>query len=142
MALPDLPAGQTIIIFDGDCVLCSFSARFVAKRDRADQFRFATAQSALGQALYHHFDRDAVDFDTALVVTADGKLHEKADAIQTVLTRLGGIWLAARLIGWVPRPLRNWVYDRVARNRYGLFGKQDLCALPDPRVQARLIGLD
>ncbi len=142
MSLPDLPAHKTVIIFDGVCVLCSFSARFVGRRDRKDQFRFATAQSPLGQALYDHFGLDTTDFDTALVVTPDGVLHEKAQAVQTVLTSLGGIWLAARAIGILPRTVQDWLYDRVAKNRYRLFGQTDLCGLPDKSVRDRLIGIE
>lgn len=45
--------------------------------------------------------------------------------------------LASALLGW---PLRDWIYTRVARNRFALFGRTDLCSIPDPRLKARLIG--
>ena len=51
---PDLRArieGRDAIVFDGECVLCSGFFRFMLKRDRAGRFRYATAQSDLGQAL-------------------------------------------------------------------------------------------
>lgn len=139
MGMPALPHGKTVIIFDGICVLCSFSARFVARRDKADQFRFATAQGPLGQALYNHYGLDSSDFDTALVISPDGVLHEKADAVATVLTTLGGVWLAGGLIGFLPKGLRDWLYDRVAQNRYRLFGQTNLCSLAGNAVKDRLI---
>nr|WP_322788868.1 DCC1-like thiol-disulfide oxidoreductase family protein [Aliiroseovarius halocynthiae] len=39
----------------------------------------------------------------------------------------------------LPKPIRDWLYQRVARNRYRLFGHRDMCALPDPTFQKRLI---
>ena len=39
----------------------------------------------------------------------------------------------------VPRFLRDWLYDRVAKNRYSLFGKKELCLIPAPEERARFL---
>ena len=39
----------------------------------------------------------------------------------------------------VPRPLRDWVYDIVARNRYRWFGQRDVCMVPTPELRARFL---
>ena len=58
-----LPLGADLIVFDGTCIFCSDFARFMARRDRSGQFRFVTAQSPLGRALYlhHGLDPDLID---------------------------------------------------------------------------------
>ena len=136
---PEVPVfadDRPILVFDGKCMLCSRSVRFVLKHDRHGRFRFATAQSALGQALYRHYGLDAVDYDTYLLL-ADGQIHVKSNGSLRVFQLLGFpfSWLAAGRL--VPRAARDWVYDLVARNRLRWFGSRDVCMLPEPRFADR-----
>jgi predicted DCC family thiol-disulfide oxidoreductase YuxK len=39
----------------------------------------------------------------------------------------------------LPRAVQDWLYRRMARNRYALFGRTDMCAVPDPRLRKRLM---
>jgi len=137
-AVPAFPDDRPLIVFDGVCVLCSGFVRFVHRRDAPGRFRFATAQSDLGQTLYRHYRLDPEDLDTILVL-ADGELHTKLGAAALVVARLGGIWRLAGLARLLPRPLGNWAYDLVARNRYRLFGRRDECLVPDEALKARFI---
>ena len=66
---------KNVIVFDGECVLCSGFFRFVLKRDMQRQFHFMIAQSEAGEALYRHFDLKPNDYDTNLVLI-EGKLFE------------------------------------------------------------------
>ncbi|WFU41225.1 DCC1-like thiol-disulfide oxidoreductase family protein [Bradyrhizobium sp. CB82] len=45
----------------------------------------------------------------------------------------------ARRFRFTPIPLRNSVYNLVARNRYRIFGKYDACFVPDADLRARVI---
>lgn len=127
-----------LIVFDGECVLCSVFARFVFARDRNARFRFTMAQSDLGQALYRHYGLDTRDFETNLVIV-DGRLHGKLTGFARVMAELGWPWRALAALRVVPRPIGNWLYDRIARNRYRLFGRYDACRLPSPELRARVI---
>ncbi|MGI9336312.1 MAG: thiol-disulfide oxidoreductase DCC family protein [Gammaproteobacteria bacterium] len=127
-----------LIVFDGQCVLCSRFARFVVRNDAQGQFLFTMAQSQLGQALYAHYALDAVDFETNLVIL-NGRLHKKLATLIAVLEVLGGPWRLAAVLGILPRPVADWLYDRVARNRYRLFGRYDACMVPSPSLQARIV---
>ncbi|HMR44897.1 MAG TPA: hypothetical protein PKC40_13730 [Saprospiraceae bacterium] len=40
----------------------------------------------------------------------------------------------------MPRPLRDLVYNFIARNRYRWFGKQESCWLPTPDLRSRFLG--
>ena len=79
-SVPPFPDDSALLVFDGVCVLCSATARFILKRDRAQRFRFATAQSPLGQALFRHYGLDAQTFETNLVLF-EGRAYGKLDTV-------------------------------------------------------------
>ncbi|MCA6118666.1 thiol-disulfide oxidoreductase DCC family protein [Bradyrhizobium sp. WSM 1738] len=126
-----------VILYDGVCVFCSRWVRFVAKRDVARRFRFTAIQSAYGTRLAKEFGIDPDDPDTNAVVHG-GKVWLKSDAALTVLSLLPR-WGWMRVLFAVPKPLRDAVYDLVARNRYRIFGKYNECFVPDADMRARVM---
>jgi predicted DCC family thiol-disulfide oxidoreductase YuxK len=126
-----------VILFDGICIFCSRWVRFVATRDTTKRFRFTPIQSAYGARLAQTFGIDPDDPDTNAVVHG-GEVFLKSDAALTVLSQLPG-WSWARVLFAVPKPLRNAVYNLVARNRYRIFGKYDACFVPGADLRARVI---
>jgi predicted DCC family thiol-disulfide oxidoreductase YuxK len=125
--VPRFPDDRPLIVFDGECVLCSANAAFVLRHDRHRRFRLTTAQGPLGAALYRHFglasDRD---YETFLVLV-DGRLLTDSDAALAVVRGLGWPWRAAGALGRVPRAVRDPLYRLIARNRFRLFGRRDRC---------------
>jgi predicted DCC family thiol-disulfide oxidoreductase YuxK len=126
-----------VILFDGVCVFCSHWVRFVADRDTQRRFRFTTIQSAYGTRLAKAVGIDPSDPDTNAVIHG-GTAYKKSDAALTVLSLLPG-WRFVRLFFAVPKPLRDAVYNLVARNRYRIFGKFDACIVPDASLRARVL---
>lgn len=121
------------VLYDGVCVICSAAFRFVAARDPEARFKFTAVQDRLGQRMAGLLGIDAVMPESNAVVI-DGIAYMKSDAAIQVLARLPRYgW--ARHLRHVPRGLRNWVYDRVARNRYRLFGKTETCLVPGPELR-------
>ena len=136
--VPPFPDDKALLVFDGVCVLCSGFARFILKRDRGFAFRLTTAQSLLGQALFRHYGLDTHEFETNLVL-ADGRAWAKLDTVALAGERLGGPWRALSLLRLLPHRLADWLYDRVARNRYALFGRTERCMIPPPEWRDRFI---
>lgn len=130
--------GGPVIVFDGVCLLCSRSVRFVLRHDRAGRFRFATQQGATGQALLRRHGLDPGDPPSFLLVE-DGRGHVDSDAVLRVLSGLGGIWRLGALLRAIPRPLRDAAYRQVARNRLRWFGRAEQCLLPTPETRARFL---
>ena len=126
-----------VILYDGVCVFCSRWIRFIATRDRDQRLRFTAIQSAYGTRLAQAFGIDPDDPDTNAVIHG-GVAYFKSDAALTVLSLLPG-WSWVRVLFAVPRPLRNAVYNVVAKNRYRIFGKYDACIVPDAELRARVI---
>lgn len=140
-SIPDWDDSKTLIVFDGVCVLCSGFARFVLKRDGNNQILFAMAQSEFGESLYRHYGLKSEDYETNLII-ADGKVFAKSRAFARAMATLGLPWSMLQIIRIVPARVADWLYDRIARNRYRLFGRHDVCQLPSPDMRARLIGDD
>jgi predicted DCC family thiol-disulfide oxidoreductase YuxK len=126
-----------VILFDGVCVFCSRWVHFVVARDVAARFRFTPIQSAYGTRLAQALGIDADDPDTNALIHG-GVAWFKSDGALTVLSCLPR-WSWVRVLFAVPRPLRDAVYNVVAKNRYRLFGKYDACIVPDAELRARVI---
>jgi len=126
-----------VILYDGVCVFCSRWIRFVASRDVAARFRFTAIQSPYGTRLAQAFGIDPNDPDTNAVIHG-GVAYFKSDGALMVLSNLPGWGWTRRLLA-MPRPLRDAVYNLVARNRYRIFGKFDACLVPDADMRARVV---
>ena len=129
---PDLPQG--LVLFDGLCILCTGWVRFLIERDTRHIYCFVPIQSRYGQELAHRFGIDGETPQTNVVVFE--QIHFKSDAAIEALRRLPG-WRAAAALRIIPKPLRDWLYDRIARNRYRLFGRTDNCMMPTPDITPR-----
>lgn len=137
-AVPAFPDDRPLIVFDGACVLCSGFVRFVLRHDQRGQFRFLAAQSDLATAIYRHYGLAVGVWETNLLL-AEGLLHTRSEAGIEITSRFGGIWSLMRVLRLLPRPVRDWLYDRIARNRYRWFGRQDLCLVADPTQADRFL---
>lgn len=126
------------LLFDGVCNLCNAWVRFVIRRDPGRRFRMASIQSEPGRAILRWAGLPEEDVDTMAFLDG-GRVFTRSDAFLNAIRyfRWPWPWLAAAKV--VPRPLRDWLYNRVARNRYRLFGRQDTCMLPSPEDRERFL---
>jgi predicted DCC family thiol-disulfide oxidoreductase YuxK len=125
-----------IILFDGVCNLCNGVVQFVIVRDPQARFKFASQQSEAGIDLMrsHHLPEM-----TSVVLIRDGRALLKSDAVLEIARLLPAPWAWAVVFRIVPRVVRDFVYDLVARSRYSLFGKRDACWLPTPELRTRFL---
>jgi salicylate hydroxylase len=125
-----------VIVFDGDCVLCSASAQFIMRHDHQRLFRLTTSQSDAGRRLYRRFGLDPDALATMIVVDGE-RVFAESEAVLAIAARLGWPWQLAAIARIVPRWLRDRGYRLVARNRYRWFGKRAACWRPEPREADR-----
>ena len=134
-----------ILLYDGVCGLCNRLVQFVLRRDPAGVVRFAALQSELATRILTRHGADARDLDTVYVVVnyelSDENLLSLSDAVIFILQHLGAADLrgAGRVLQVVPRPLREWGYRLVARNRYRIFGRYDTCPMPTEEFRSRFL---
>ena len=133
MEKDDYPPGLTqesaIVMFDGVCVLCNACVQFLIKYDTERIFTLASMQSPEGQAILQWFGLPTDEFETMLVVEGRS-YYVRSTAFIRIFARLPFPWNGLRFLRIVPGFIRNWVYNRIALNRYALFGKFDSCVLP------------
>lgn len=137
-AVPAFDDSRPLVVFDGVCVFCASSMRFIATHDTG-RLQFTTAQSALGEALMRHFDLPTGDFETMLLLD-EGRVFIKRLGVVAIGSHLRRPWRYALMI-WrlLPGRLGDRAYDFLARHRYRLFGRHDHCIVPDARWRARVI---
>ena len=151
-----------ILLYDGVCGLCNRLVQFILRHDAQASFRFASLQSGLAARILerHGYSRpskaahggvpyNSAGLDTVYVVlhlaSHDGNSEavlSRSEAVAFVLKELGGVW---RIVGagiqLLPRPIRNWGYGAVARNRYRIFGRYETCPIPSEATRARFLDL-
>ncbi len=133
----DEPA-KKIVLFDGVCNLCNGLVRFIIKRDRNGKFRFASLQSEIGQQWLLRFGLAKNEFESFVLIEGE-KFYLKSSAALKMLKELGGIWKAFYVFIFVPRPVRDFIYDLIAKSRYKIFGKRDVCMIPTPELKERFL---
>jgi len=128
-----------VILFDGVCNLCSRAVRIVLKRDRAERFRFAAMQSEAGGKLLAQFGLPEAGVEY-IVLVEGGRCYTKSDAVIRIAARLTPLWRCWALIArFVPRFLRDFKYDMIARWRYRIFGRRAACMVPPPDAADRFL---
>lgn len=141
--LPAAHAGRHLILYDGVCGLCNGFVRFVLRRDRAGVFRFAALQSDLGRGILTRAGLDPDSLTSIVLVqdygTGGERLLAKSAACLFVCGRLPWFWRLFTVCGIVPRALRDFGYDWVARHRYRWFGRYDACPLPSAEHRTRFL---
>jgi predicted DCC family thiol-disulfide oxidoreductase YuxK len=125
-------------VMDARCGLCAKGAKWIAKNDTLSEFRIIPLQSELGSTLMRHYGMDPDDPLSWLFIE-DGLAYSSLDAVIRTGNRLGGKWKFLSVLRIFPRSLQDFVYGLVARNRYKFFGQTDMCSLPDPDIQKRLL---
>jgi predicted DCC family thiol-disulfide oxidoreductase YuxK len=128
-----------VVLFDGVCNLCDNAVTFIIKHDKNDVFRFCPLQNPEADELLQGRELNKDDVDSIILVTKDD-VFVKAPAALRIAKKLDKGWPLLYSFRIVPRFLSNGVYDFVARNRYGWFGKKDNCMIPTPELKSKFIG--
>jgi len=133
-----------ILLYDGVCGFCNGLVQFILRRDRDAVFRFASLQSAFAARALSRHGANPSDLDTVYVVVhhelPDEYLLSRSEAVLFVLKQLPGPWRAlASLLQLLPKFLRDAAYNAIARNRYRIFGRFQVCPLPSERDRNRFL---
>jgi predicted DCC family thiol-disulfide oxidoreductase YuxK len=134
--MSDTPRG--IVLFDGTCGFCEGSVRFIAKHDPEGYFRFAPSQWPQAQRVLaaRGLTRESA---RSLVLIEGNKVYVRSTASLRIAARLSWPWRAARVLLWVPEPLRDAGYRVVAGLRHRLAKPSNACELPPKEIRDRLL---
>jgi len=116
---------QPVILFDGFCNLCNGTVNFLIKKDRKKQFRFIPLQSEKGKSLIQKF-QIPLETDSVILIKFNTVFFESDAAIE-IASMLNYPWKMGVIARFIPKKIRNNLYQLIARNRYRWFGKRESC---------------
>lgn len=129
---------RRVILFDGVCNLCNAAVRFIINRDPHGLFAFAPIQSPTGQRLTQRHQINTTDLDT-LILIVDDKIYTRSSAALMIARYLQRPWPMMYGFILLPAIIRDAVYRMLARNRYRMFGRLDVCMNPTADVKDRFL---
>ena len=132
--------GHLIVLFDGECNLCTFTVKFILRRDHKDRFRFASLQTDVGLELARRHRISVAGLASVILLEGDRAFTRSTAALRILRNLSAGYALLYPLV-LVPRFLRDTLYDFIARNRYRWFGKRDACMVPSPEVRGKFLDI-
>lgn len=145
---------KTLVLFDGDCVLCNFWVTLIKRNRNANTFQCMSLQSWTNSGsndlesnnstlkisdsvnsntnalkLNANIQQSITQLPDSVIVIKNNQVYIESDAVLEVLKQLSGP-MKMLLIGYcIPKGIRNRLYRWVAKNRYRWFGKTDTCSL-------------
>ncbi|TMI81069.1 MAG: thiol-disulfide oxidoreductase DCC family protein [Bacteroidetes bacterium] len=129
---------RPIILFDGVCNFCNGMVNFIIRQDKKNVFLFAALQSESGKKLLEQYHINWQRSDSFVVIEND-KAYMKSNAALKLYAKLPWYWKWTQIFWIVPKFIRDWVYNVIARNRYKWFGKEDECMVPSVGVKERFL---
>lgn len=136
------------MLYDGFCGFCNGTVQWLLKHDKLNRFQFAPQQSEFAtEALRRHgVARDEMLQSNSVYLILNPhctgeRLLMRSDVLVEALHLLSGGWRwLGMLLQAIPRPLRDWGYTLIARNRYRITGRYDACPLPSKQNREKFLG--
>lgn len=129
---------RPLILFDGECNLCNWAVNFVLSKDRRGIFIFSPRQSDPGRRVLAKLGLENTDGKTIYLLENDN-IYSQSTAVLFILRRLPLPWKLLFVFIVIPRCIRDFLYDVIARNRYAWFGKTTSCRVPSQREENRFL---
>ena len=128
---------KLIVLFDGVCNFCNQSVQFIIKRDPSQRFQFASLQSDMGEKLKTEIAiPEQID---SLILIEKERYFTKSTAALKIARHLKGPTRLLYVFIAIPKPIRDFFYQILAKNRYKWFGKRDSCMIPTPKERQRFL---
>jgi predicted DCC family thiol-disulfide oxidoreductase YuxK len=118
-----------IIFFDGVCNLCNGFVAWLIKADKAHVYRFASLQGETAKQLVGSLLDNTGEW--SVVVYENGVSYDRSDAVLKIFESVGGVYRFFLIFKILPKSFRDYVYRLIARSRYRIFGKKDVCRVPN-----------
>ena len=111
-----------IIIFDGNCVLCNTAVNFLFTILNEKEYDFIASLSNEGNELQTKYNLGTIPAHS-IVLIKENKIFTKSDAVLEITNDLSFGWRLLKFFKFIPKNIRDWVYNFISKHRYKLFGK-------------------
>ncbi|MDH3321690.1 MAG: DUF393 domain-containing protein [Flavobacteriaceae bacterium] len=129
---------KSIILFDGLCSLCNSSVQFILKHEKNQNFLFASLQSDAAAKILLQLNYKKNDLNS-LVLIEEKHIYTKSTAALKIIKSMKPLWSWFYIMIIVPKFIRDFMYDLIAKNRYQWFGKLNICELGIDKNKDRFI---
>ena len=136
--IPAPASAGPVVLYDGTCGLCSKSVQWILRHERDHELRFAPLQGETAAALRARFPEIPETVETVILVEHD-RVRVRSKAFLYVAHHLRAPWRWGYGMRWFPAFVLDLGYRVIARIRYRVWGRVDLCDLPSPEARARFL---
>lgn len=133
-SIQEIRKKKSILLYDGLCSLCDASVQFVIQRDSKKHFLFASLQSETAKEFLKSQSTSIRDCESVILITSK-KVYTKSSAALKTAQSLDGFWFLMSAFFIIPKPIRDYVYDLIAKRRYRWFGQLEQCRIPTAEEQ-------
>lgn len=134
-----LSKNEKLVLFDGVCNLCDNAVQFIIKYDKKNRFKFASLQGTTAKSIVKTFKINTTKTDSILLYTPENKLYTKSTAALKIAAKLKFPINLMVIFLIVPKFIRDYVYDYIAKNRYKWYGKKDDCIIPTKALKNKFL---
>jgi predicted DCC family thiol-disulfide oxidoreductase YuxK len=121
-----------LILFDGVCNLCNFSVQFILKRDKKNKFNFTSLQSDAANKILLQYNNEKFNPKNlkSIILIENNKIYTKSTAVLRIVKQMYFPFSLLYFFIIIPKFIRDYLYEFIAKYRYAWFGKKDSCMIP------------
>ena len=117
---------EFVVYYDGICGLCDFFVNLIVKIDSKGILKFSSLQGPSGQKLLNDLKFNTEELDTVIFRIND-QVYTKSTAVFKIIKSIGGFWRVFLVFDLLPTSFIDFIYKKIAINRYKIFGKLEQC---------------
>ena len=126
---------QRVVIFDTSCLLCSRFIQLLVKSD-SDNLQYTGLESAFAGT---NLPPELIATEDSVIFYENGTIMLRSEAIFAILRYMPWYYRWLRFFRILPKGLLDRIYNWIARNRYGWFGRANECFLPSASQQHKFL---
>lgn len=129
---------NAIIFFDGYCKLCNFSVSTILKFEQHPYFKFSPITSEFTKTFFKE-NYQTIESINSVILYDDEILYYKSDALIKIAEQFRSPYKYLNLIRYVPKNIRDSIYDFIAKYRFSIVGKRKTCRIPTVSLKHRFL---
>lgn len=127
-----------VVLFDGVCNFCNYWVNFAIRHDRKKKLRFTPLQGETASRLLTKYKLSTSSLSSVIFIDKE-KVYTQSSAAIRIAKHLDGGWKLFYGFMIVPKFIRDFFYNIIARNRYKWYGKKERCMIPTPELKERFL---
>ena len=128
------PLDLKIVFFDGYCNLCNASVDYFIRHNKTKNLYFSSLQGQQAKALGLEEDLESFIF------WDQGKVYKYSTAVFELIPYIQSFGASILFpFKYIPRRISDFVYKQVAKSRYSIFGKKEVCRVASGEEKGRFL---